>query len=545
VTTTKEPATSTDAAPPPLTPLELARWAWRQLTSMRVALLLLFLLAVAAVPGSLVPQQGVDPVKVAEFRRENPGLAEFYDRLSLFDVFASPWFSAIYLLLVISLVGCVVPRSRQHWRAARARPPAAPRNLGRLPEHREWETDAAADDVLAEAAKALRARRFRVDVRDGTVRAEKGYLRETGNLVFHLSLLVVLIGVAVGHLFGFKGSALIVEGEGFANTLTQYDNFSPGPYYDSDRLAPFSLRLEDFSATYEESGQQRGSARSFAAKVSYREEPEAAERTYDLRVNHPLRVGGTKLFLTGHGYAALVQVRDGEGNVVLDGPVPFLPQDPVGFGSVGVVKAADAVPEQLGFSGFFLPTAVIDPERGPMSLFPAPRNPGLVLTAWKGDLGLDSGLPQSVYQLDTERLTQLKEGDEPVRAHLGVGQTMTLPGGVGSLKFTGYREWVVLQIAHDPGKELALGGAALALLGLLASLFVRPRRMWVRARAADGGRTVVEIGALARVVAPGLGEEIEHVAEALRGSSLSELASEPMGGAARANAADERSEEGG
>jgi len=516
VTTTKESAPRTDPAPPPLTPFELARWAWRQLTSMRVALLLLFLLAVAAVPGSLVPQEAVDPVKVAEIRRENPALAQFYDRLSLFDVFASPWFSSIYLLLVISLVGCVVPRSRQHWRAARARPPAAPRNLGRLPEHRRWESDAPADEVLAAAAEALRGQRFRVEVGDGAVSAEKGFLRETGNLVFHLSLLVVLIGIAAGHLWGFKGSALIVEGEGFANTLTQYDNFRPGPYFDSDRLAPFSLRLDNFAATYEESGPQRGSARSFEAQVSYRDEPDAPERSYRLRVNHPLRVGGTKLFLTGHGYAALVQVRDGAGNVALDGPVPFLPQDPVGFGSVGVVKAADAVPEQLGFSGFFLPTAVIDPERGPISLFPAPRNPGLVLTAWKGDLGLDSGLPQSVYRLDTERLTQFKQGDEPVRAHLGVGQTMTLPDGLGSLTFTGYREWVVLQIAHDPGKELALGGAGLALLGLLASLFVRPRRLWVRAGTAGGGRTVVEIGALAKSEAPGLGEEIERIEREMR-----------------------------
>jgi len=518
VTLTRDDHQDVRADAPALTPRELARWAWRQLTSMRVALLLLFLLAVAAVPGSLVPQRAVDPVTVADFRREHPALGSLYDRASLFDVFASPWFSAIYLLLVISLVGCVVPRSRQHWRAARARPPAAPRNLGRLPEHRRWETDAAAEAVLATAATAFRAQRFRVVTGDGAVSAEKGYLRETGNLVFHLSLLLVLIGVAVGHLYGFKGSALIVEGEGFANTLTQYDNFRPGPYFDSARLVPFSLRLKDFAAVYEERGAGRGAARSFQARVSYRESPESAARSYDLRVNHPLELGGTKLFLTGHGYAPTVRVRDGKGQVVADGPVPFLPQDPVGFGSVGVVKAADAEPEQLGFSGFFLPTAVIDPQRGPISLFPAPRNPGLVLTAWKGDLGLDSGLPQSVYRLETDRLTQIKAGAEPIRAQLGVGQTMTLPDGLGSLTFTGYREWIVVQIAHDPGKELALGGAALALLGLLGSLFVRPRRVWVRASAPPGGRTVVEVGALARSDAPGLGDEVERVANACRRS---------------------------
>ncbi len=47
------------ADPPALGPRELLRWAWRQLTSMRTALLLLLLLALAAVPGSVVPQRAV------------------------------------------------------------------------------------------------------------------------------------------------------------------------------------------------------------------------------------------------------------------------------------------------------------------------------------------------------------------------------------------------------------------------------------------------------------------------------------------------------
>src|SRR6266540_4396369 len=245
--------TKADTQALPLLPRGLARWAWRQLTSMRIALILLFLLAVAAVPGSLLPQNTVDSSKVAEFRRANSTLGSVFDRLSLFDVFSSPWFSAIYLLLVVSLVGCVVPRARQHLRAARFRPPAAPRNLGRLPEHRSWETGAEPAQVLSAARAALRRNRFRVEADDRVVRAEKGYLRETGNLVFHAALVVVLVGLAVGRMYGFRGSALVVEGEGFANTVTQYDIFSAGPLFDAAAMAPFSFRLEEFRATYEES----------------------------------------------------------------------------------------------------------------------------------------------------------------------------------------------------------------------------------------------------------------------------------------------------
>src|SRR4029453_11995815 len=108
-----------------------ARWFWRQLTSMRVSLILLFLLALAAVPGSIFPQRAVSPIAVSDYFREHPHLAPFLDRLSLFNVFAAPWFAAIYLLLFISLVGCVIPRMIQHLLTARARPPAAPRHLDR------------------------------------------------------------------------------------------------------------------------------------------------------------------------------------------------------------------------------------------------------------------------------------------------------------------------------------------------------------------------------------------------------------------------------
>ncbi|MBA3744727.1 cytochrome c biogenesis protein ResB [Sporichthya sp.] len=521
---------SVDAAPvpPPIGAVGMARWAWRQLTSMRTALILLFLLALGAIPGSLIPQRGVDPVAVVEFRNRHPELASWYDKASLFEVFSSPWFSAIYLLLMVSLIGCLVPRTRVYLRAVRARPPATPRNLERLPEHRAVTLDPGADadpeTALATAAAALRRRRFRVETYEGSISAERGYLRDTGNLVFHLSLVVVLVGIAVGHLYGMRGSALVVEGQGFSNTVTQYDNLRTGPRFDVDDLSPFTLTLKDFQARYEEAGNQRGAAREFEAKVTVIDAPGSPPRADGIRVNHPLNLGGSKVFLGPHGYAPAVTVRDGNGNVVFAGAVPFLPVDPVGLSSRGVVKVPDAAPTQLGFQGFFLPTAAFDLQRGPFSTFPEPRLPRLVLNVWSGDLGLDDGVPQSVYRLDTTDMTQVKESTkadaQPLTQSLAVGDTMTLPG-LGSLTFDGYREWVVLQVAEDPGRTPALAGGALALAGLLASLFVRPRRVWVRARRDEAGRTVVEVAALARSEGPDLAADVDGVVEALKSSNSS------------------------
>lgn len=103
-----------------------ARWFWRQLTSMRVALILLFLLSLGAIPGSLIPQSGTDAQKVADFKDAHSILGSVYDKLGLFHVYSSVWFSAIYILLFVSLIGCIVPRTWQFVGQLRGRPPGAP-----------------------------------------------------------------------------------------------------------------------------------------------------------------------------------------------------------------------------------------------------------------------------------------------------------------------------------------------------------------------------------------------------------------------------------
>jgi cytochrome c biogenesis protein len=503
--------------PPPLGPVGTLRWAWRQLTSMRIALVLLFLLALGAVPGSIIPQTPVDPLAVSDFTERHPELASWYDRLGMFDVYRSPWFSAIYLLLFISLIGCVVPRLAAYAKALRGRPPKPPRNLHRLPASRRFETDRSSTEVLERAEQVLRRRRFRISPYDASLAGERGYLREAGNLLFHFSLILVLVGVAWGSLFGYRGTVLVVVGNGFGNSVAQYDDFVPGRAFGAEDLPPFSMTVEDFRVRFETEGPQRGAARDFNALISYQVTPDAPEREYNLRVNHPLSVDGAKVHLVGHGYAPRVTVRDGNGELAFQGPAPFLPQDG-NFSSFGVVKAPDARPEQLGFEGYFLPTAVID-ERGPVSVFPDPLKPSLVLTAYHGKPSTETGRPQSVYQLDKSVLTQyLSSNGDKLRFELDPGESITLPDKQGTITFDSYDRWVKLQISHTPGLTVALVGILLAILGLMASLFVRPRRTWVRVSTADG-RTVVEVAGLDRAgdagSGRGLGDELDAIADEL------------------------------
>src|SRR6478609_5621821 len=319
------------------------RYVWTQLTSMRTALVLLFALALGAIPGSLIPQQKISPVRVTEFLQAHPTLGPIYSRVGLFAVFTSPWFSAIYLLLFISLIGCIIPRVGVYARGLRARPPRTPRNLSRLPAYASAELTATDAELLSRAAQLLRKRRYRVDVHDDSVSAERGYLREAGNLVFHVSLLFVLAGVAVGSLSGFRGTSVVLVGQGFSNNLTQYDDISAGARFSDTDLQPFSVKVKNFDVKFETGPVQRGAARLFRADVEVVDRPGATPQEETLEVNKPLHIGGTTVHLIGHGYAPEVTVKDGQGNVAFSGPVVMLPQDG-NFTSVGAIKAPDARP---------------------------------------------------------------------------------------------------------------------------------------------------------------------------------------------------------
>ncbi|MFF1377110.1 cytochrome c biogenesis protein ResB [Streptomyces sp. NPDC058308] len=503
-----------------------ARWFWRQLTSMRVALILLLLLSLGAIPGSLIPQNNVDELKVQDFMDRHTTLGPLYDKLQLFDVYSSVWFSAIYILLFVSLIGCIVPRTWQFVGQLRSRPPGAPRKLTRLPAYTTWRTDAEPEQVHEAAFAMLKQRRFRVHTAGsgagGSVAAEKGYLREVGNLMFHIALIVMLIAFAAGQLLKSEGGKLVMEGDGFSNTLSQYDDFKSGSLFDTGNLEPFSFRLDKFVGTYEKSGPNRGTARTYRADVSYSEGPDGAEKKKSIEVNKPLEVDGSKVYLIGHGFAPAVTVRDGKGKVVYRASVPVLPIDQNGT-ATGAIKVMDGYrdkngkQEQLGFNAFFVPTFAGVGKGQMFSQFPAADYPVLALSAYHGSLGVDAGIPQNVYQLDTRKMTKFKGADgELFKQRLRPGETMKLPNGAGSITFEkDLKEWATFQISQQPGTGWALGGAIAAVAGLAGSLFIQRRRVWVRAVKGADGVTVVEMAGLGRSESAKVPEELSQLAAQL------------------------------
>ena len=463
------------------------RWCWRQLTSMRIALILLLLLAVAAIPGSLFPQRSQNPVQVRQYFIDNPQAAIWLDRFSMFEVFSSPWFSAIYLLLFISLIGCVLPRSIEHLKAIGAKPPLTPKYLDRM----EFYTEMKKVD-LDKVEKYLKKKHFRIRRDENSISAEKGYARESGNLLFHLSLVLILIAVGVGSLLGSRGDAIVNVGDRFINTPTSYDILGFGKYQSEDSLPPFSLTVKDFKVEYDP---VTNAAIDYELTVLTANPAGSEEMTRIIKVNQPLTYGSTKIYLQANGYAPTVVVKDKTGKVIFDGPTTFLPQDG-NLSSIGAIKIPDMQP-QIGFVASFLPTAARDPIRGGFSSYPEVLDPRLLLAIWKGDLGLNTGVPQSVYRIDTSKMERIGLKALVLNESYDFGE--------GSVTFTGWTSWVNLQIVNDPGKGFALIGAILAILGLLISLFTRQRRVWIK----QGRKT--QVAGLAKNGIPGLEEEIKDL----------------------------------
>ncbi|MGK0722286.1 cytochrome c biogenesis protein ResB [Leucobacter sp. W1478] len=521
------------------------RWFWRQLTSMRVALILLLLLAVATIPGSLVPQRGADPNGVLQYEADHPDLFRVLDAFPIqaFDVYSSVWFSSIYLLLFISLIGCVLPRIVHHWKALRGTPPRTPARLQRMagfaeqrlsnPTATDAEREEFAERAIAEAEAILRKQRYRTEVQRSTSRsgqaeisvsAERGYLRETGNLVFHIALVGVLVSVAIGGAFTFNGQKVIIEGETMVNQLIDYDSATSGTSFSDASLVPFGMRMDSLEVDYitpdEGSPQAIGLVREYRANVTLIN-PDESEETAVIRVNHPLRVHGSPIYLIANGYAPTLTIRDADGEIVYSESMPFIPQD-TNLTSLGVVKVPfgldfEGEPTQLGLRGFFYPSKV-DLESGAYtSNYPDLTNPVLTLDAFVGDLGIDDGLPQSVYALDTANMEQLTgRAIEVDSLELTLGDTVDLPGGMGTITFEASPRYASFDVMQNPAQEWVLIFALLSLAGLGASLFVPRRRMWVKALpVADG--VVLQYAALARGDDPSLERATEQLRDEHRG----------------------------
>lgn len=454
-------------------PAGLLREAWRRLRTMKTAIILLFVLAASSSIGSLIPQRPVNELAVARWKLNHAAWAPVAERLGLFDVYGSWWFTAVYALLLVSVAGCLVPRYRAFFRAVRSRP----RSRTSLAEFRNFRygvTKLDPNDALTRAAGVLRKRRYRLVRENGSIGGEKGHLREGGSLLFHSAFFVLIVGIALARGFGLDGQAAIIEGDEFTETHVGYDSIKEGRFF-GERHRGFSVRLDRFDVSWHPNGVPA----DFVSNVTILEDERVVERRR-IRVNEPISYRGVTLYQLAWGWAPQLQVlKDGE--VRSDANVIFL-QDSRTENWRGVVKVPSLRP-QLGLELYFFNDLRLVSGNTPINASPYPRRPFLFFQEYRGDLGLD--LPQSIYRLEKTRLAQGEVGG------IALGGKHSLGDGV-ELRFVGLKKYSVLQMNANPGAWVLFAAAVLILVGLLPALYSSRRRVWVRA-VPSGDATRIEV----------------------------------------------------
>jgi cytochrome c biogenesis protein len=476
---------------PRMTVRQSLAMVWRTLRSMRTALILLFLLAIASLVGSLIPQIPNSPERAASYQVEHPLVGTFFRHAGFFDVFGSWWFALITTLLVVSLIACLLPRSRAHLRALR-QPPVHARELDSFPRFAQRRVAASPGRAAEIGHKVLRRRMFRVHRTGSSLAAEKGIARELGSLVFHWAFLLILVGAVYGKGTGFSGRAAIVEGQSWTDAAANYDGqLREGRFFSGD-FTGTQIHLVDFADSFHESGQPM----DFVSHVQMQDAAGAPLGEADVRVNHPAEVNGLRIFQYGYGWAAVITVRDAD-RTLFDGPV-ILTQDtaPEGVGQLampwhGVVKLPSLDP-QVGLQVVLWPDA-----RGYLQLVsggePVPMTeadaPFVIVQAYRGTL-----TDPSLSGLETATMQRWSH------VLVGRGESKVLgPDGDGgdlSVSFPELRQYSVLQVSRDRGVWIVLTAAILVLLGLLPALYTSRRKVWVHAEP-DGDGAVLKIGGLA------------------------------------------------
>lgn len=181
---------------------------WDIFSSMKLGLVLLGLIALAAGIGTLIPQESVDP-KGAQ------AVAEIWRSLGFTDIYYASWFHILLALLCCNLIVCNVQRFKKIYKLTFGLKP--PRENSQIPQ--KINTTISGDNVEAlrqKTEETLKKRGFHITQTEegGTWRfiAQKHALGNWGSFITHMAFIILLLGALVGSLAGFKGYLLTGQG---------------------------------------------------------------------------------------------------------------------------------------------------------------------------------------------------------------------------------------------------------------------------------------------------------------------------------------------
>lgn len=433
--------------------INLARQIWKWLTSMRLNLFLLIIMAGVSVFGTVIPQ-GESPAFYQQ--AYGPLRANLIAALQFNDLFHSWWFLALALLLTAGVLACSLSRLFPLWRQVatfqyrcREGDYTGPANTAR----------AFSPKGPGETAKFLyegfRQKRYRVFMEEKQdefyLYADRGRFGPFGSLITHLSLVVVVAGAFYGGMAGFKDYVNIPEGD------SHYV-----------QKAGFSVRLDDFRVDYYDDYMPR----QYYSDLKIVGDDGREEMKKVISVNDPLTYKGVTFYQANYGWVVDALFN----NLGKETKITLLDREVAPLG------------EGLRVKAIFYPDFAINAMGHPGTKSPLPSNPRVVYVIYQG---------LKVMAYDVAGFNQ----------PLKIGEDLTLT-------FSGFREYTGLKLARDPGIPVVYSGLGLLVLGLFLNFYVVPRRIWAMVTPHPGGCRVLVAGSAPRFPAR-LEHDISELMEAV------------------------------
>ncbi len=351
------------------------------------------------------------------------------ERLQVFQVFSSAWFSVGLVVLIISIVACTIDRTPRLWRHSADIRVTQP-DLFYDPTLPDRALMAGVDAAAVE--KALRRSRFAVrrETADGVtfLYGDRHRWTKMATLLTHTGLVLFLVAAAVTSRLGDEQGLVVAEGD----SLTVQPIGTPG-----------LLLVRNLG--FEAPGFETGNPTDFTTHLAvYRDGQQIAEKV--IRVNDPLEVGGYTFHQNGFGPAPDVAIRDEAGRLLWTGPIPMTDE------AAGFPFAEFAVPGR---------DVVLQ-----LLLQRQPDGTGVMLALPFQAMGTNpDGTPRIV-------------GLEPVA--LARGETANPDGTDFAIELRGFADYTLLIAKRDPGQGLVWIAFGLLISGLVIVFWMPRRRVWAR-----------------------------------------------------------------
>jgi cytochrome c biogenesis protein len=441
---------------------------WDSVSSLRLTIALLIILAVASIFGTVIPQNA-SPDQYLQFYK--PATYKILKILGFLDMYHAGWFTFLLALLSFHLVACSLKRFRITWRFfSHIQKPLEAAQWKALPLSKTFFQKGLPADALSKVEESLSLTFSTPKVIKESqayyLFAEKDKLSRLGVYFIHLSVLVILAGALIGYYFGFRGNVNLLEGDSADRAILRSEG----------QVQPlgFSLRLDQFDVSFYASG----APKEFKSTVTILEGARQV-LTEPIRVNHPLTYKGISFYQSSYGVA-------------------------------GVKKAVLAITDRASRKEITLPASI-----GTKTEIPGTASSFLLAQFIQDWQGMGPALQVLLF--------------EPNRPHETFWVLMNHPEfserSPGPYRFTVKeiepRYYSGLQVTKDPGVWVVWAGCFLMMAGFYAAFFLSHRRIWVRLTE-KGGKMSVEIAGASHRDRAGFEQEFEKISQALRGKETNE-----------------------